>query len=371
MAAQHQQNNPGTNLIVNYLPQCLTDSEFYQLFLGMGPVKSARIIRDRASGYSYGYGFVDYDTCEDATKAIQQLNQHKLYNKTIKVDYSKPSGVQTKNINLYVCGLPNDITEDLLKTKFSPFGTIVQARLVKDKFTGACQGVGFVLFSCRDEAVAAIEGLNGRAFSEGCTSLLNIRFARDQQKPPPQAFLKSPLNQQQTGQKSMWINNNNSYNNMGASTNPVGGGPMRGPGFRGGKGRFSPMATNYNSQNMGYGNVNMGMYNDPSQFNNQNTAQFTNTNSYQFNNMPNMNQPQSSIVFVYGIGPTTTEQQLWELFKNCGMITKVNVIFDQTKGTGKGYGFITFATQQEACMAVAYMNNYVFEGRNLQVSLKT
>lgn len=39
-------NNSGTNLIVNYLPQDMTDREFYSLFSTMGPIESCRIMRD-------------------------------------------------------------------------------------------------------------------------------------------------------------------------------------------------------------------------------------------------------------------------------------------------------------------------------------
>ncbi len=39
-------NNSGTNLIVNYLPQDMTDREFYSLFSTMGPIESSRIMRD-------------------------------------------------------------------------------------------------------------------------------------------------------------------------------------------------------------------------------------------------------------------------------------------------------------------------------------
>lgn len=39
-------NNSGTNLIVNYLPQDMTDREFYSLFSTTGPIESCRIMRD-------------------------------------------------------------------------------------------------------------------------------------------------------------------------------------------------------------------------------------------------------------------------------------------------------------------------------------
>jgi RNA recognition motif-containing protein len=38
----------------------MTDNELYSMFITCGPLASAKIMRDRTSGYSYGYGFVQY-----------------------------------------------------------------------------------------------------------------------------------------------------------------------------------------------------------------------------------------------------------------------------------------------------------------------
>ena len=78
-----------TNLIVNYLPQQFTDKEFHELFSKPGQLTASKIIRDRATGYSYGFGFVDYETEEDAANAISMLNGYKIQHKIIKVSYSR------------------------------------------------------------------------------------------------------------------------------------------------------------------------------------------------------------------------------------------------------------------------------------------
>jgi RNA recognition motif-containing protein len=62
------------NLIVNYLPQSMTDSEFSAMFVTLGPIEHSKIARDQMSGYSFGYGFIVYENAADAAKAIQNLN---------------------------------------------------------------------------------------------------------------------------------------------------------------------------------------------------------------------------------------------------------------------------------------------------------
>ena len=58
---------------MNYLPQNLTDDQLCSLFSKIGPVVSAKIIRDMTTNYSYGYGFVEYSCPEDAADAIEKL----------------------------------------------------------------------------------------------------------------------------------------------------------------------------------------------------------------------------------------------------------------------------------------------------------
>ena len=72
-----------TKLIVNYIPQSLTDNEFRNLFEGIGALENCKILRDNATNYSFGYGFVDYQKPECAEQAIQELNGHKIGNKTL------------------------------------------------------------------------------------------------------------------------------------------------------------------------------------------------------------------------------------------------------------------------------------------------
>ena len=62
--------------------------EIRSLFSSIGEVESCKLIRDKVTGQSLGYGFVNYHRQEDAAKSIQTLNGLRLQNKTIKVQTS-------------------------------------------------------------------------------------------------------------------------------------------------------------------------------------------------------------------------------------------------------------------------------------------
>ena len=61
-------------MISPFCLQAMTDNELYSMFITVGQIVSAKIMRDKSSGYSYGYGFVHYQLPEDAAKAIATLN---------------------------------------------------------------------------------------------------------------------------------------------------------------------------------------------------------------------------------------------------------------------------------------------------------
>jgi len=64
-------------------------------------------------------------------------------------------------MNIYAGNLSLDVTEDDLKEAFEAFGQLISVNLIKDKFSGASRGFGFVEMSSIEEAQSAIKGLNG------------------------------------------------------------------------------------------------------------------------------------------------------------------------------------------------------------------
>ncbi len=62
---------------------------------------------------------------------------------------------------LFVGGLPSSASEELLRTLFTRFGTIADARVATRDDTGECRGFGFVTFEEDRDAVKARTELNG------------------------------------------------------------------------------------------------------------------------------------------------------------------------------------------------------------------
>ncbi|MFA6250323.1 MAG: RNA-binding protein [Candidatus Shapirobacteria bacterium] len=62
---------------------------------------------------------------------------------------------------LFVGNIPYTMTDDQLTGIFSQYGKVVSANIVKDKYSGRSKGYGFVEFENEEEAMKAVETLNG------------------------------------------------------------------------------------------------------------------------------------------------------------------------------------------------------------------
>jgi RNA recognition motif-containing protein len=78
------------NLFIGSLAYATTDDSLKAFFETIGPVVSARVITDRDSGRSKGFGFVEFEKDEDNQKAVDQLNGKELDGRTINVSLARP-----------------------------------------------------------------------------------------------------------------------------------------------------------------------------------------------------------------------------------------------------------------------------------------
>lgn len=77
-------------LYVGGLPYSVTDSHLEEIFTEHGTVESARVIADKFTGQSRGFGFVEMSSSEDGQKAIDALNGTDLQGRTLTVNEARP-----------------------------------------------------------------------------------------------------------------------------------------------------------------------------------------------------------------------------------------------------------------------------------------
>lgn len=80
----------GKKLYVGNLPFSATDQTLTELFSPFGTVESSKVITDRDSGRSKGFGFVEMSTEEEAQAAISKLNGTEYEGRAMTVNEAKP-----------------------------------------------------------------------------------------------------------------------------------------------------------------------------------------------------------------------------------------------------------------------------------------
>ena len=77
------------NIFISNLSYAITDNDLQELFAAYGDITSAKVIMDRETGRSRGFGFVEMSD-EQGRKAIDELNQAEYDGKVINVSVAKP-----------------------------------------------------------------------------------------------------------------------------------------------------------------------------------------------------------------------------------------------------------------------------------------
>ena len=166
------------NVFLKNLSVECTDEELMKLVSEFGEVTSAVAMADEA-GVKKGFGFVNFATTDGAAKCVEALQGREFMGKALyagraqkkterqallkqKLDEVRQDRIaKFSGMNLFVKNLVDDLTDDELRTEFTPFGTITSARVMLDDKEKS-KGFGFVCFSSHEEATRAVTEMNGK-----------------------------------------------------------------------------------------------------------------------------------------------------------------------------------------------------------------
>lgn len=77
-------------IYIGNLPYSTDDASLKELFGSFGTIVSATVISDRATGRSKGFGFVEFDSEEATSKAIEAMDNYEVDGRNIKVSKARP-----------------------------------------------------------------------------------------------------------------------------------------------------------------------------------------------------------------------------------------------------------------------------------------
>nr|GMD73975.1 flowering time control protein FCA isoform X3 [Ipomoea batatas]GMD79156.1 flowering time control protein FCA isoform X3 [Ipomoea batatas] len=139
------------------------------------------MIKDKRTGQPQGCCFIKYAAPEDADRAIRALhNNFTLQGGTgpIQVRYAdgERERLGTVEYKLFVGSLNKQASVKEVEEIFSPYGRVEDVYLMRDEMKQS-RGCGFVKYSNREMALAAINALSGKFTMRGCDQPLTVRFA--------------------------------------------------------------------------------------------------------------------------------------------------------------------------------------------------
>ncbi|XP_015574743.2 flowering time control protein FCA isoform X2 [Ricinus communis] len=184
----HTECGSFAKLFVGSVPRTASEEDIRPLFEQHGNVIEVALIKDKRTGQQQGCCFVKYATSEEADRAIRALhNQHTLPGGIGPIQVRFADGERERlgavEYKLFVGSLNKQATEKEVEEIFSPYGHVEDVYLMRDEMKQS-RGCGFVKYSSREMALAAINALNGIYKMRGCDQPLTVRFA-DPKRPRP------------------------------------------------------------------------------------------------------------------------------------------------------------------------------------------
>ncbi|WIA32650.1 hypothetical protein OEZ86_003451 [Tetradesmus obliquus] len=321
-----------SNLYVANLPTSVdNEPALRNLFSAYGQIESCRLVRNSRGDGKGSFAFVKFSSIDEALAAIAALNNAQVGSSVLEVKVAdadagdrNPELLAPPSDNLYAKNLPTTLTEDELRALFSPYGSVMECRVLHSGTGRDTAGVGagaLVRMATMEEAAQAIAHLHNQRLA-GSVMPLVVRYADSQEQ-------KQKKVQRQQRQQYPRYPAPGSYGHPAMAA----GSPYHHHQHAEHMGYYSPVSP----AAAAYGSGGGGMCS----------------------------------VYIKYLPEVTDRLWLYEKFAPFGAVLSVKVLLNEA-GLCKGVGFINYGDQDAAQRAVAAMNGMPMGGdKRLHVALQT
>ncbi|KAK4779813.1 hypothetical protein SAY87_015919 [Trapa incisa] len=410
---KNEKSEDSVKLFVGQVPKHMDEAELLALFQEFAIVDEVNVIRDKATRAPRGCCFVICPSREEADKAISAC-----HNKRTLPGVSSPLQVKYANgelerleHKLFVGMLPKNVSEEEVSALFSNYGTVKDMHILRGS-QHTSKGCAFLKYETKEQAVDALNALNGKHKMEGSTVPLVVKWAdteKERQARRAQKAQSQAANMPNTDPQNPSIfgalpmSYIPSYNGYGYQA-PASYGLMQyrmptmqnhfhnmiPPGNQG-SGTLraaSPEIAhrNYSMPPVSY----MGSAYPPvpglqypmaypgglmghQPFSSSAASADSNpASSSNFNQSPRGQSegPPGANLFIYHIPQEFGDQDLANAFMPFGRVVSTKVFVDKATGASKCFGFVSYDSPESAQLAISKMNGHQLGGNKLKVQLK-
>lgn len=155
-------------LYLGNLHPFVTEATLHDVFQGLDGIKELKVIKDKVTGISAGYGFANFTETPFAQLALDKLGRISMYGQEVRINWAFQKTTDgedeqpTAGVHIFVGDLSSEITDAMLFNTFANCPGCSDARVMWDHNTGRSRGYGFVTFFNDAQARHAIDQLDGQ-----------------------------------------------------------------------------------------------------------------------------------------------------------------------------------------------------------------
>ncbi|KAL0432475.1 UNVERIFIED_CONTAM: Polyadenylate-binding protein RBP47 [Sesamum latifolium] len=329
-------NGENRTIWVGDLHNWMDEDYLRSCFASTGEVSSIKVIRNKQTGFSEGYGFVEFFTHAAAEKVLQSYSCLAMPNtdQLFRLNWAAFSmGDKRSNngsdLSIFVGDLAADVTDTLLHETFaSKYPSVKAAKVVIDANTGRSKGYGFVRFGDDNERSQAMTEMNGVYCSSRpmhwCSNTKEVIWLSA-------TILITRIPKGINGEEKRMIGEDDSLS----------------VGFQS---KFPLLIGGKEKKDLLYATC--SMFELLSGYSNGVTAQGSQADGDSVN----------TTIFVGGLDPNVTDEDLRQPFSQYGEIVSVKI------PVGKGCGFVQFANRNDAEEALQHLSGTTIGKQTVRLS---
>ncbi|GAV79070.1 RRM_1 domain-containing protein [Cephalotus follicularis] len=410
-------------LFVGQVPKNMSEAQLLSMFKEFALVDEVNIIKDKTTRCSRGCCFVICPSRQEADKAVDACHNKKTLpgaSSPLQVKYADGE-LERLEHKLFVGMLPKNVSEEEVSNLFSKYGTIKDLQILRGS-QQTSKGCAFLKYETKEQALAALEAVNGKHKMEGSSVPLVVKWADTEKE-------RQARRAQKAQSHASNVPNTDSQHPSIFGALPMGYVPQyNGYGYQapGAYGlmqyRMPPMQNQHAFHNMippvNHGNTLRGVTPDiapnisprsyampPATYvgsaypavpslqypmaypggimshrplssspgsvqpavSNSNSAASSGAST---SSGGQVEGPPGANLFIYHIPQEFGDQELANAFEAFGRVLSAKVFVDKATGVSKCFGFVSYDSPASAQSAINTMNGYPLGGKKLKVQLK-
>jgi polyadenylate-binding protein len=357
------------SLYVGDLHPEVTEALLCDIFNAVGPVASIRVCRDAVTRRSLGYAYVNFHMMVDAERALDTMNYTMIKGRPIRIMWSHrdPSIRKSGKGNIFIKNLDKAIDNKMLYDTFCTFGNILSCKIAYDD-QGRSKGYGFVHYETEEAAETAIEKVDGKMLKDKIVYVGKFKRKAEREedgtseKKYTNIFVKNLDESVTEDDMKEQFGGFGEITSLALMSNEEG--KSKGFAFI----NFQDMETAKKAVEEKNGHEFKGkvMFVGRAQKKSERMAELK--EKFDKIKQERINKYQGVNLYVKNLDESLDDETFTKAFEQYGQITSCRVMRDD-KGSGKGFGFVCYATPEEATKAVTEMNGKILATKPIYVAL--